>query len=155
MRSTRLSPASLFAVAALAAGGAGGCLPDSNSPTDGGSDTQPDAVAAVTYTKDVRPILMAKCSPCHTGQMLGGHDIGTTYADALKPVTSVDSQGCWNDPEMTMPKKIGECALILVTSGQMPMGAGCGATPPLAPDMCLSADQKATLMAWVAAGMPQ
>ena len=152
MRSIRLTAAFVFAAAVA---GAGGCLPDSNNQADGGTGTGGDAGGTVTYTKDVRPILMAKCSPCHTGQSLGGHDLGTTYADALKPVTSVDSQGCWNDVDMTMPKKIGECALILVMSGQMPMGAGCGATPPLDPGMCLSADQKATLMAWVAAGMPQ
>jgi hypothetical protein len=154
MRSTRLISAFLFAVAVLPAG-VGGCLPDSNRATDGGADSRADAAGTVTYTKDVRPILMAKCAPCHTGQSLGGHDIGTTYADALKPVTSVDSHGCWNDTEMTMPKKIGECALILVTSGQMPMGAGCASMPPLDPGMCLSAEQKATLMSWVAAGMPQ
>jgi hypothetical protein len=127
------------AVAAL------GCAPDAISPTDGGG--------GVTYTKDVQPILMAKCAPCHTTQGLGGHNIATTYADALKPVTSLDAMGCWNDAAMTMPKKIGECALISIMNGWMPMSMGCFNTPR--PPECVSQAQQDVITAWVAAGMPQ
>src|SRR3954470_18825903 len=84
-----------------------GCLPASTSPMDGGNA---DTGGAVTYTKDVQPILTVKCTPCHTGSGLGNHNIGTTYSDALKPVQSMDSFGCWNDTDptmFTMPKKIG------------------------------------------------
>jgi hypothetical protein len=149
-----------------------GCAPPVDSPkrsdagadADAGADTAADgkdggdAGAAVTYTKDVQPILMAKCSPCHTTEGLGNHNLASTYADAMKPVESVDSTGCWNDADQTMftmPKKVGECALILIMSGRMPMGAGCGGSMPLDPSACLSADQKATIAAWVAAGLPQ
>lgn len=128
-----------------------GCVPASSSPTD-------DAGGAVTYTKDVQPIFMAKCSPCHAGQNLGKHDIATTYADVLRPIESFDSFGCWNDtdPTMnTMPKKIGECSLVLIMNGRMPNGAGCGNAIPLEPAMCLSSDQKAVIAAWVAGGMRQ
>ena len=128
-----------------------GCLPDPTTPNN-------DAAVAVTYTKDVQPIFMAKCGGigmCHSGMGLGGHNIATTYADALKPVTSVDSHGCWNDVDMTMPKKIGECTIILINNGQMPYGSGCNSTPPLSPENCLTAAEKATITAWVAGGMPQ
>src|SRR5580765_2989114 len=147
----------LAAVAALA-----GCLPASTSPMDGGPDTGGvDMTVAVTYTHDAQPIFMAKCSPCHTGQGLGGHNIGTTYSDALTPVTSVDApMDCWGgmDPAtgmLTMPKKVGECASIAINMGWMPYGAGCSASPPLDPNACLTADQKAVIAAWVAGGMVQ
>jgi hypothetical protein len=147
MSETRYRFGFLAATAALFVG----CLPDPTTPTM-------DAAVAVTYTKDVQPILKAKCAPCHVDGHLGNHDIATNYADVSKPVESVDSQGCWNDtdPNMhTMPKKVGECALVLINSGKMPLEAGCGSAMPLNPEMCLSAEQKATIAAWVAGGMPQ
>jgi len=123
------------------------------SNNDGG-----DAAKVVTYTKDVQPIFVAKCSPCHADQDQGEHNIATHYEDASKPVQSFDSFGCWNDsdPSMfTMPKKVGECALILIMNGRMPQGAGCFNAMPEDPSKCLSSDQKATIAAWVAAGMPE
>jgi hypothetical protein len=128
-----------------------GCLPASTTPMDAGGD----GAAGVTYTKDVQPILAAKCAPCHAGQGLGKHNIATTYADTQKLVESVDSFGCWNDVEMTMPKKVGECALILIMNGRMPMSAGCGGSMPPDPSLCVSAAQQAVIAAWIAAGMPQ
>jgi hypothetical protein len=133
-----------------------GCAPAATSPMDGGGDM----TVAVTYTHDAQPIFMAKCSPCHAGQTLGMHNIATTYSDALIDVTSVDAQGCWGgmDPatgDLTMPKKVGECALISINNGWMPYGAACSNSTPLDPAACLSADQKAVITAWVAAGMPQ
>ena len=140
----------LAAAAALA-----GCLPASTSPMDGGGNDLP---VAVTYAHDAQPVFMARCSPCHAGQTMGGHNIATTYSDALTLVTSVDAQGCWDsmDPMTgmpTMPKKVGECALISINNGWMPFGAGCSASPPLDPTACLTADQKAVIAAWVAGGM--
>jgi hypothetical protein len=128
-----------------------GCLPASTSPTDAGSDSG----GAVTYTKDVQPIFGVKCAPCHTGQSMGNHNIGTTYADALKPVVSLDSPaGCWLDGfNKTMPKTIGECTVPAIMEGWMPMAMGCFNTPR--PDTCVSVDQQAIVEAWVAAGMPQ
>lgn len=133
-----------------------GCMPaDPVSAVDAGPDRGGDAAKSVTYTKDVQPIFRAKCSPCHDGQELGHHDIATNYTDALQPIESFDSFGCWNDTEQTMPKKVGECALILIMNGRMPSGAGCGNDMPLEPEKCLSSEQKAVIAAWVAAGMPQ
>jgi hypothetical protein len=128
------------------------------SPSDTGAADRVEAAPTVTYTKDVQPIFQAKCSPCHSELDLGRHNIATTYADALHDIESVDSYGCWNDsdPNMfTMPKRVGECALILIMNGRMPSGAGCGGSMPEDPSKCLSAEQKALVAAWVAAGMPQ
>jgi hypothetical protein len=139
----------IFSFAAL---GAPGCMPASSSPTDGGTT---DTGGAITYTKDIQPILAVRCMPCHTTQRLGNHNIGMTYADATKEVESVDSFGCWDGPNMDMPKKVGECALILIENGRMPQSAGCVNPEPLMPALCPTADEKAKLTAWIAAGMPQ
>jgi hypothetical protein len=137
---------------------AAGCQPASDTLKDAGGADHVDAAASVTYTKDVQPIFRAKCSPCHADQELGHHNLATHYADALEPIESFDSYGCWNDtdPSMfTMPKKVGECALVLIMNGRMPSGAGCGGAMPEDPSKCLSAEQKALVAAWVAAGMPE
>ena len=150
-------PGTLSRVAlTLAAAGAVGCLPAVETHTDGGTPPVDsgggDTATVVTYTKDVQPIFMVKCAPCHTGQGQGGHNIGTTYADALKPVTSLDAMGCW-DSTMTVPKTTGECALISIMNGWMPMSMGCFNTPR--PDACVSLAEQDIVASWVAAGMPQ
>jgi hypothetical protein len=113
-----------------------------------------DAADTVTYTEDVQPIFAAKCGPCHTTQSQGHHNIAADYAVVNMPIQSPDSFGCWNDVDMTMPKKMGECALILIMNGRMPMSAGCG-TPTEDPAVCVSAAEEAIIAAWIAAGMPQ
>jgi len=120
-----------------------GCLPASTSPMDAG----------VTYTKDVQPILLAKCSPCHAGQSQGMQNIATTYDDVNKDVGSLDAVGCWNDVAMTMPKKVGECALILARSGLMPKSMGCDQMPTQA--ICVTPAEQDVMAAWIAAGMPK
>ena len=113
-----------------------------------------DAGATVTYTKDVQPILMAKCAPCHTTDGSGNHNIATTYADVMKPVQSIDAPaGCFKDTAKTMPKTMGECALAAIMDGWMPMSMGCFNTPR--PDPCVTLAQQDVIAAWVAAGMPQ
>jgi hypothetical protein len=129
-----------------------GCLPASTTPTDGGTT---DTGGAITYTKDIQPILAVRCMPCHTTQRLGNHNVATTYADTTKEVESFDSFGCWEGPNMDVPKKVGECALILIENGRMPQGAGCSSATPIMPSLCPTADEKAKLAAWIAAGMPQ
>ena len=129
-----------------------GCLPASTTPTDGGTT---DTGGAITYTKDIQPILAVRCMPCHTTQRLGNHNIATSYADMTKEVESFDSFGCWDGPNMDVPKKVGPCALILIENGRMPQGAGCTGAEPIMPALCPTADEKAKLAAWIAAGMPQ
>jgi hypothetical protein len=144
----RMSARIVIAFALLAVAG---CLPAETSPNDaGGGDTG----GAVTYTKDIQPIFAVKCAPCHTTDMQGGHNIGTTYADALKPVNTIDAPaGCFMDVEKTMPKTIGECTLPAIMEGWMPMAMGCFNTPR--PDTCVSTAQQDVVAAWIAGGMKQ
>ena len=131
------------------------CLPASTTPTDGGGGMDTGG-GAPTYTKDVQPILQAKCATCHTTEGMGGHNVAADYEEVHMPVMSVDAQGCWGDPDnMAMPKTIGECSWISIMRGWMPFAAGCGGTDPLDPSLCLTAAQKGTIQAWVAAGMPE
>lgn len=128
-----------------------GCAPADPAPvqTDAGNST-------VTYTKDVQPILLAKCSPCHSTDHQGFHNIATNYADVHKRVDSIDSVDCWKDwgaETLTMPKTVGECAQISAKNGRMPMGMGCDQSPK--PSTCVTSMQQEILAAWVAAGMPQ
>jgi hypothetical protein len=118
----------------------------------GGTDM---GAAGPTYTRDVQPILAAKCGPCHTTQNMGQHNIAAHYDEVMHPVMSVDAQGCWNDVDMTMPKTLGECAWISIMRGWMPFASGCGGASPPDPSLCLTDAQKATIMMWVAAGMPE
>ncbi len=140
MRSFVLSVVALAATAAL------GCAPEATMPSDAG--------ATVTYTKDVQPIFLAKCADCHTTMGQGGHNIATTYADAMKPVQSLDAPaGCFKDAAKTMPKTMGECALAAIMEGWMPMAMGCFNTPR--PTPCVTLAEQDVIAAWVAAGMPQ
>ena len=138
-------------LAAAIAAGAAGCLAAESSPIDAGTGT--DAATLVTYSNQIQPILLAKCSPCHSTQHQGFHNIATSYADAVKPVESIDSVGCWNDAEMTVPKKVGACALISVQNGRMPYGIGCGQAP--AQPACVTPAEQQLMAQWVAAGLPQ
>jgi len=135
-----------FAAVVLIAALTAGCAPDAASPVDA-------AATGVTYSKQIQPILLAKCAPCHSTEHQGFHNIATSYADALKPVESIDSVGCWNDAEMTMPKKVGECALISAQNGRMPYGIGCHRDPSQA--ACVSPAEQALMAQWVAAGLPE
>ncbi|HVT08043.1 MAG TPA: hypothetical protein VHM31_10040 [Polyangia bacterium] len=112
-----------------------------------------DAATRVTYSSQIQPILLAKCAPCHSTQHQGFHNIATSYTDAVKPVESIDSIGCWNDAEMTKPKKVGECALISAQNGRMPYGMGCDQRPAQA--ACVTASEQALMAQWVAAGLPE
>ena len=126
------------------AGAVTGCAP-ATTPMDG----------PPTYTLDVQPILQAKCTPCHSTERMGMHNIASDYADVMKPVQSLDAQGCFYDVDQTMPKTVGECALISIMRGWMPFGSGCGAPVPPVPLLCVSDAEEAVIAAWVAAGMPR
>jgi hypothetical protein len=122
------------------------CMPESTTPMDSGP----------TYTRDVQPILAAKCGPCHTTQNMGQHNVAADYDEVHHLVVSIDAQGCWADPDnMTGPKTIGECSWISIMRGWMPFASGCGGATPLDPSLCLSDAQKMTIQEWVTAGMPE
>jgi hypothetical protein len=141
----------LLAAAVIVAAAAAGCGPASSSPLDAGKAM--DAGTPVTYANQIQPILLAKCSPCHSTRHQGFHNIATNYADAVKPVEGIDSVGCWNDAEMTKPKKVGECALISAQNGRMPYAMGCDQDPSQA--VCVTQAEQHLLAQWVAAGLPE
>jgi hypothetical protein len=129
-----------------------------DSGADGASDAGDGSNSAPTYTKDAQPIFKAKCGSCHGGQGLGNHNIATDYADVKKlmPDTAFDApEECWKDVDRTMPKTIGECAVIAAKLGWMPYQSGCGGAMPEDPSKCVSPSEIALLEKWVAAGMPE
>jgi hypothetical protein len=149
-----------FSMLILGAPAALGCAPETTLHSDGGGSGGGGAgggggSGGVTYTKDLKPIFMVKCAPCHTTDGLGSHNIGTTYADISKPVVSLDApDACWKDgADKTMPKTIGECVLPAIMAGWMPMGMGCFNTPR--PAGCVTLAEQDLVAAWVAAGMPE
>jgi len=147
-----------LAVGAVGAVALAGCLPASTSSGDaspGGDTSTTDTAGAVTYTKDVQPIFMAKCATCHTTDGSGGHNIATNYADALMLVKTTDAPaGCFKDGDAKMmPKTIGECTVPAIMEGWMPMSMSCFNTPR--PAACVTLAEQDVITAWVAAGMPQ
>jgi len=159
---TRVTMIRTFSISAIALAvvTAIGCAPASTTPDDAGGGGKGGGgggggAAVVTYTKDIKPIFSVKCATCHTTDGLGGHNIGATYADALKPVNTTDApSGCFKDGDAkTMPKTIGECTLPAIMEGWMPMAMGCFNTPR--PDTCVSLAEQDVVAAWIAAGMPQ
>ena len=149
-----------FSVIVLAAVGALGCLPEQMSPGDGGAGgggggSGGSGGGTVTYTRNIKPIFMTKCAPCHTIEGAGAHNIGTTYADVHKPAVSLDAPaGCFFDGfDRTMPKTMGECALASIMAGWMPMAMSCFTTPR--PAGCVTLAEQDLIAAWVAAGMPE
>jgi hypothetical protein len=129
---------------------AGNALDGDGDAAPGGDFVAGFRVDAVTYTDDTQPIFFAKCDPCHTGLGLGDHDIGINYADALLPADIYSE--CSNAGLL-----IGQCALVLIQSGEMPLGAGCSGNP--AQDAgnanCLTQAEQDTIQAWIDAGMPE
>ena len=110
--------------------------------------------AAISYAKDVQPILMAKCGECHAGQSMGHHNIASTYADAKRPVESLQFDECWSDfATATGPKTIGECSMLLARAGKMPISVGCDRPTPPNPAVCATPAENDILAAWVATGM--
>lgn len=113
-----------------------------------GGDFTAQFVVVFTYTDDAQPIFFEKCAPCHTGGGLGGHDIGIDYEDAFQPA-------------QIFPQcdglLIGECTIVLIRGGEMPLGGGCTGDP--AQDegnpACLTQEQQDVIQGWIDAGMPE
>jgi hypothetical protein len=104
----------------------------------------------VTYTKDVRPIFMAKCGSCHGGQGAGGQNIATTYSDTQRRA-AIFSQ-CTSTQQT-----IGQCALTLIKDGTMPFMVGCSGNPTADASRaaCTTQAQQDTIQAWIDAGLPE
>lgn len=92
---------------------------------------------AVTYTKDIQPILVAQCSPCHSTLGDGGHNAASSYADAVRVSATIINE---------------------IRTGGMPAtgngNAGCRRGAPGSPG-CVSVADFALIQEWVANGTPQ
>jgi len=121
--------------AGAAMGGAGGSagaavLADAGTAADSGA-------AAVSYAKDIQPILLARCSPCHATDNDGRHNAATSYADAVRVSARIVRE---------------------ISSGGMPESGngnvGCNGGDPGDPG-CVSAADFELIQRWVAAGTPE
>jgi hypothetical protein len=101
----------------------------------------------VTYTEDTQPIYFEKCDPCHTGGGSGGHNIGIDYEDALEPAANRDCRGL----------TVGECTIVRIQAGDMPLGAGCTGDPVQDADNpdCTTQEQQDLIQAWIDGGLPE
>jgi hypothetical protein len=97
---------------------------------------------ACHYTQDVKPILVAKCSPCHAGGGSGGHNAASMYSE-----TQLSSYFC---PGKTK----GACTIARIESGAMPFERNCTGNPVTDSGnaLCTSADQQAILHKWIDGG---
>lgn len=132
-------------------GGCGGAAPMGGadlSALDLGATTDASA-QRVTYVGEVRPLLQARCSRCHS--MDGATPVGDTffpdrYADLLRP-----SQRCAGDV-------VGTCVGLAVAN-QAVEGDGCRTyvVRPFHRESwpCLSAAEQALIAAWIQGGMPE
>jgi hypothetical protein len=100
-----------------------------------------------TYTDDAQPIFLDKCDTCHTGAGLGNHNIGTVYADALKPADDGNCSGL----------TVGQCTIVLVQAGDMPQGAGCSGNPSqdAGNAACLTQAEQSALQEWIDDLLPE
>jgi hypothetical protein len=121
--------------------GAAGAATDPGAPDagrdDAGRGDAGNSPAAVTYTKDIQPILMAQCTPCHSTDRDGGHNAASSYADAVRVSADMINE---------------------IRTGGMPDtgqgNAGCrGGAPGSAG--CVSVANFALIQQWVADGTPQ
>jgi len=100
-----------------------------------------------TYVDDAQPIFLQKCDACHTGLGLGGHNVGTVYADALQPA---DDNACTG-------LTVGQCTIVLIQAGDMPQGAGCSGDP--AQDAgnaaCLTQAEQTAVQEWIDDRLPE
>jgi hypothetical protein len=101
-------------------------------------DGRADEFCSATYATNVQPIFFAKCAPCHTGLLSGGHNMGTTYAD-----TQLASYYC---PGLTK----GACTIVRIHDGSMPAGLGCNTTTSPG---CVSAGDQEIIEGWVNGGL--
>jgi hypothetical protein len=124
-------------------GGDVGSNPDAASGNDGATASL-DAPRVVTY-QDVKPIFASKCVPCHLpgGQGQLFHTLADSYASANKASSDCDG------------KKVGECTIVLVKSGFMPLDKKCTGDPSKdsANPACLTAEEQLRLEAWIAGGL--
>ncbi|WP_437905672.1 hypothetical protein WME95_46640 [Sorangium sp. So ce327] len=130
-------------------GGAGGAPGTGGAGGEGGAGDEPVRWA------DVEPILLAKCSPCHTRtDPAPASGFAITYESSQ---LASNSTQCAVDPGQPARTQ-GECATIRIhdldNATRMPRNRGCTGDPALdvANSACLTAAQQQTLVDWIADG---
>lgn len=100
------------------------------------------------YCGLIKPILEAKCAPCHSGSTPGNCSGGQCSVDFYED-TQKDSSVC-------VGKKVYECMLDRIANGSMPLNAGCTGNPSDDAEnpACLSAADQIVFAAWVSDGAP-
>ena len=125
----------------------GNLLDGDGDGTAGGDFVATFRTDLTTYIADAQPIFLQKCDTCHTGDGNGGHNVGTVYADALRPA---DDNACSG-------LTVGQCTIVLIQSGEMPLGAGCSGNP--AQDAgnvaCLTGAEQSVLQDWIDDRLPE
>lgn len=113
------------------AGDGAEAVPESDA---GAADAGP---ALVTYSKDIQPILLANCSPCHATDNNGRHNAATSYADAVRVSADIVRE---------------------ISTGGMPESGsgnqGCNRGDPGDPG-CVSVADFALIQRWIADGTPE
>jgi hypothetical protein len=113
--------------------------------TDGGmTDGGTTGDAATTWTADIQPLFDAKCTGCHTGSNLGGHNLGSEYTAALDAANA----GACADLNKA------ECTIVRIQNGSMPQGAGCSgdAATDAGNDQCFTQAEQDLIQAWIDGG---
>jgi hypothetical protein len=109
--------------------------------------------AAPKFDPTIHAIFAAKCGTCHTTGTSGQHSIGSSD----KNKAYMDSQKAGRQA-LCGGKKIGECALALIKSGEMPRGgANCDGDPAKDADKpaCLTKAEQDAIDAWIKGGYPK
>jgi hypothetical protein len=125
--------------------GTGGSGTGGSGSATGGTSGNDAGGGTVTYA-DVKPIFMAKCTPCHAtgGAGAGAHKLAESADDATKASYSCSG------------KKKGECTIVRVKAGTMPaITPKCTGNPATdaANSKCLTEAEQEKLQAWVDGGL--
>lgn len=128
---------SLVALAAAACGGGDAAVPESSTP---GASSSGDASAsgAVTFHRDVAPILQKSCQTCHVAGGIAPFPL-VSYADSKGMAASI--------VEMTQQK--------LMPPWGAHATADCAPSRPWKNDLRLTDSELATLKSWNEAGAPE
>jgi len=111
--------------------------------TDSSSGAPDDGV--ITFD-EIQPIFVGRCSPCHTGAMFGGHNVGGSDVEAGYAAMQLDAEA-----SACRGLNKGACLLVRIQSGEMPMNGGCSGDPAVDAGAanCLTQADQDTIQAWI------
>ena len=132
--------------------GTGGAM--TTMGTGGAMDAGMEAAApALTFAKDIMPLVMAHCAPCHTKAAMpdGGLSVNT-----LATITGTATTNCAKVDASKKRVVAGNPAAsflyIKITTPTAMLGAGCGNEMPRSGPPYLTAAQQTTIHDWIMQG---